>query len=276
MLGNPVSLGPVLLCLAAALTASLPLAAQTPTSDSPEISPLPKMKVLPDLRPSAEPFRHVSLTIFFENDGTFTAPTATPTATTPPAKASISPARSTLSPTPKPVAAPPTATLPVSYWSSRFTPPTTSPTPPAPDDRPYAGYLYGGLFYQRQSYNLNGIDTLDHVQLDLGFVGPSSLAEQSPSEVHRLTGDADPQGWDFQLGDEAQIQLNLRRQWRIDLLDAPLSPTATDHDPRWFDDIEMQLIPEVSLDVGTALQRTTPGPTSVSVPTCPTTSALPG
>ena len=140
-----------------------------------------------------------------------------------------------------------------------YTPDDTDREVPDPEDRPYAGFLYGGLFYQRQHYNLNGIDTLDHVQLDLGIVGPSSLAEEAQSEVHRLTNDPDPMGWDFQLGDEPQVQLNLRRQWRIDLLNEPLNPTAPDADPGWFNDLGLQLIPEVSLDIGTAKRRANAG-----------------
>ena len=260
MLSKPVPLGLVLLCLAAALTASPPLAAQTPTSDSaPGNIPAPNESI-PDLRPSTAPFTPVSLTIFFENDGTFARPNHNSD------RHYTSGQGFHIASPLNPIADTEASRRPSNRDAAGFVlvqqiyapDDITDPTPP-PDDRPYAGYLYGGLFYQRQSYNLNGIDTLDHVQLDLGFVGPSSLAEQSQSEVHRLTGDADPQGWDFQLGDEAQIQLNLRRQWRIDLLDAPLSPTATDHDPRWFDDIELQLIPEVSLDVGTALRRANAG-----------------
>ncbi len=173
-----------LLCLAAALTASPPLAAQAPTpafdSDSD-----PGIEAAPDLLTSAETFKPVSLTLFFENDGTFVRPNRgsdrhytsgqgfhlasplDPVTDTDDSRRSLN--RDAIG-----------FVLVQQIYAPED---ITDPNPP-PDDRPYAGYLYGGLFYQRQSYNPDGIDTLDHVQLDLGVVGPSSLAEQSQSEVH--------------------------------------------------------------------------------------------
>ncbi|BAM05414.1 lipid A deacylase LpxR family protein [Phycisphaera mikurensis] len=86
---------------------------------------------------------------------------------------------------------------------------------PDPDDQPYAGYLYGRLFLQRERDGW-----LDHLQLDLGVVGPSSLAEQTQGFVHRNISGDEPFGWDSQLGDELAANLTLRRSVRLDVLGA--------------------------------------------------------
>lgn len=92
-----------------------------------------------------------------------------------------------------------------------YAPEDLSRVDPDPDDQPYAGYLYGGLFLQRERN-----DWLDHLQLDLGVVGPSSLAEQTQGFVHRNISGEEPFGWDSQLGDELAANLTLRRSLRLD------------------------------------------------------------
>ena len=80
------------------------------------------------------------------------------------------------------------------------------------DDRPYAGIVYGGLSlydnvpmgHWRQATDLH---------LDIGLVGPSSLADSIQREVHRITDSERPNGWNNQLGDEAIVNVAMRRQW---------------------------------------------------------------
>lgn len=91
------------------------------------------------------------------------------------------------------------------------------------NDRPYAGYLYAGVFWQHADAELTSVD---HVQLDLGVVGPSSLAEETQEMVHRVISGDDPQGWDNQLRDEPTIQLTLRKKWRMLEGDIPLGDGA--------------------------------------------------
>jgi lipid A 3-O-deacylase len=55
---------------------------------------------------------------------------------------------------------------------------------------------------------------LDVIQLDLGIVGPSSLADKTQMFVHSLSGAALPKGWDQQLRDEPGIVLTYQRKWR--------------------------------------------------------------
>jgi len=124
-----------------------------------------------------------------------------------------------------------------------YTPEQIDNPTPNPDDRPYAGYLYVGGYWQRA-----GEQVFDQVQLDLGLVGPSSLAEEAQESVHSFFEDSlDPEGWDNQLRDEPTVQLTLRRKWRtpveagaFELAGLPLAG---------------QVIPSVELGLGTVKRQ---------------------
>lgn len=118
-----------------------------------------------------------------------------------------------------------------------FTPADISINPPDPTDRPYAGYLYFGVFFQRSNEQ-----TLDHIQLDIGLTGNSTLAENAQKIVHDVFNEPDPKGWDSQLEDEPTIQLTLRKKWRFDLGEVKLNDIPP---------IQFQVIPEAELAVGT-------------------------
>lgn len=130
----------------------------------------------------------------------------------------------------------------VLFAQQLFTPDNIA-QPREADDRPFAGYLYVGGFWQRQRN-----DVFDHVQVDVGVVGPSSLGEQVQELVHEFT-DADDPDWDGQLGDEFQFNLTLRRKWRFDLGQTSLAGRQ----------IDWQLIPRAELDVGTTYRRAAVG-----------------
>lgn len=92
-------------------------------------------------------------------------------------------------------------------WQGIYTPGATRRTDVIEDDRPYAGWLAIGASKQ---YDFRGFN---HVtEASFGVVGPSSLAEQAQSEVHRMIGDYVPRGWDNQLKDEPAV--NLRQEIR--------------------------------------------------------------
>lgn len=65
-----------------------------------------------------------------------------------------------------------------------------------PRDRPYAGWLYAGVFHR--------IDQPDGSEvafgLDLGCLGPCAGGEATQEFVHRLLHQPQPQGWDSQIG----------------------------------------------------------------------------
>ncbi|MCD6174857.1 MAG: lipid A deacylase LpxR family protein [Planctomycetes bacterium] len=71
-------------------------------------------------------------------------------------------------------------------------------------DMVFAGWLYTGMFAQRATDHL-----LDHLELSIGVIGPSSKAEQFQKALH------DAIGWDDQLGDELAVDLSFMRKQRL-------------------------------------------------------------
>lgn len=80
------------------------------------------------------------------------------------------------------------------------------------DDRPYAGLVYGGLSLY-EDVPMGSWRQATDLQLDIGLVGPSSLADSIQREVHRITESDRPNGWDNQLGDEAIVNVAMQRHW---------------------------------------------------------------
>lgn len=84
-----------------------------------------------------------------------------------------------------------------------FTPATTDLTIPNPADRPYAGIIALGLSLQvTRGNSYNGL------KLSAGLVGPWAMAEQTQRYVHALFGRGSPNGWDYQLDNEAILNLS--------------------------------------------------------------------
>ena len=88
---------------------------------------------------------------------------------------------------------------------------------PDPSDRPYAGFLYLGLGVINESPDLGDgtVRQLDQAELDLGVVGPDSLAEKSQKFVHRIIHDTIPQGWSYQLSNEPALVLMDEKTWKF-------------------------------------------------------------
>jgi hypothetical protein len=84
---------------------------------------------------------------------------------------------------------------------------------PDPNDRPYAGLLYGALSTQFSHDN-----QLHGLKLIVGVVGPASLAEETQTWAHRQIGSGEPQGWDYQLKNEPIFNLVYEHRRRYDLL----------------------------------------------------------
>lgn len=101
------------------------------------------------------------------------------------------------------------------FRQDMFTPEDFTNPNLVPDDRPYAGWLH--LDFTHQILTLDKEerhDRLDTWQLEIGVVGPSSLAEQAQREVHELVDAPEPRGWRHQLKDEPGIVLGYRRDFR--------------------------------------------------------------
>lgn len=91
-----------------------------------------------------------------------------------------------------------------------YTPDKTSTKVPDPNDRPYAGLL----LWQTSWF---AFDTFiaDKITLQLGMVGPASLAEHGQKFVHNITGASSPKGWGRQLENEPVFRLATQRNWRL-------------------------------------------------------------
>jgi hypothetical protein len=90
-----------------------------------------------------------------------------------------------------------------------FTASNTQIANPPPDERPYAGWLYGAIVLGVET----GL-TLDRVSLAVGVVGPASFAEQTQKFIHDLRRTDKPLGWDTQLRNEPGVVLMRQRSWR--------------------------------------------------------------
>ena len=100
------------------------------------------------------------------------------------------------------------------FGQSIFTPENLRLNPPDPNDRPYAGWLYGGVgLYQETDHH-----SLDHLQLLIGVVGPAALGEQIQNGFHDLISGINSQvtaaGWGSQLKNEPGVVLTYEHKWR--------------------------------------------------------------
>ena len=83
-----------------------------------------------------------------------------------------------------------------------FTPNDTEARALVKNDRPYAGWLYGGVSFISKNESV-----LDTLEVQFGVVGPWSLAEESQRLVHDIRNLKSPQGWDNQLNNEPGLEL---------------------------------------------------------------------
>lgn len=86
------------------------------------------------------------------------------------------------------------------------------------DDRPYAGWLYLGLAYNKR-FPAHGpwSERLDSTELRAGMVGPASLARFSQNLIHDARGFPRFLGWDNQLRNEPGLQVIGERKYKAPL-----------------------------------------------------------
>jgi hypothetical protein len=103
----------------------------------------------------------------------------------------------------------------VAYFlgQSIFTPKEIKLTAPDPRDRPYAGWLYGGVSLLQETDRR----VLDHFELQLGIVGPQALGQSTQNDWHQLIGKATA-AWTTQLQAEPGIDLSYERKWAVPLI----------------------------------------------------------
>jgi hypothetical protein len=103
----------------------------------------------------------------------------------------------------------------VHIGQSIFTPGDTSIKELIPADRPYAGWLYLGLTLQRRGMAAGRWPTLESLEMQLGVIGPESLAEDAQTWVHEVRSFDLPQGWDNQIHAEPGVELRYWRGWKL-------------------------------------------------------------
>lgn len=96
-----------------------------------------------------------------------------------------------------------------------YTPHDRTSTQLLPNDRPYAGWLYGGMSLHSITDFGNGRREQETVELNLGIVGPWSLAEEAQDLVHEVRLIDTFEGWDHQLKNEPGLLLSYERKWRL-------------------------------------------------------------
>jgi hypothetical protein len=98
----------------------------------------------------------------------------------------------------------------ISFGQNMYTPEDIETRELIKDDRPYAGLTYLGLALHRKNEII-----LDTIELNIGIVGPDSLAEDGQKLVHEITGSSIPNGWGNQLDNEFGFALTLQRSRRF-------------------------------------------------------------
>ena len=63
-------------------------------------------------------------------------------------------------------------------------------------DRPYAAYLYASFFRLNNHPSRHQCLT---TALEIGFIGPAAGGKELQTAIHRVTGNAEPRGWDYQI-----------------------------------------------------------------------------
>ena len=107
-----------------------------------------------------------------------------------------------------------------SLGQNMYTPKDITRATAQPNDRPWAGFLYGSM-----ALTSGDREQVDDVELNVGIVGPSALAGEAQRLIHRLGDYRKPRGWDNQLHDEPALNLMMQRRWPT-LWEATVADTA--------------------------------------------------
>ena len=100
--------------------------------------------------------------------------------------------------------------LGLAFGQNIYTPRNTRVKNPDPADRPYAGWSYLELGFVSKTPSIS-----DSLSLQVGLIGPHSLAEDAQRTWHELIDIQRPRGWDYQLRDEMGVNVVFERRWRM-------------------------------------------------------------
>jgi lipid A 3-O-deacylase len=102
-----------------------------------------------------------------------------------------------------------------SFGQNIYTPVDLTQTSIIETDRPYAGWLYLGYTRNIRGTTASGIPLQDHLNIQMGVIGPWALGDQAQSWWHRLIGVDVAQGWANQLHNEFGFLLQANRRWLV-------------------------------------------------------------
>jgi lipid A 3-O-deacylase len=125
-----------------------------------------------------------------------------------------------------------------------YTPSDTRRATRDPADRPYAGWLYGGLAVineMRDGDARRRSDRIETLELNLGVVGPGAGGELVQNRWHGFIEVAPAMGWDTQLPTEPGVALFYERKWRS-LFDIEL--------PRLGHHVAVDILPHAAVSLG--------------------------
>jgi hypothetical protein len=128
-----------------------------------------------------------------------------------------------------------TTALTFSVGQNLYTPRDISRSIPDPDDRPYAGWLYGSAALSTITNNHR-----EQIEVAIGVVGPAALGKITQNFVHNhITTDADdPQGWDSQLKNEPGLMVSWSREY------------PEFWEANWDDFIHLSFMPNLGITLG--------------------------
>lgn len=107
----------------------------------------------------------------------------------------------------------------ISIGQNMYTPENTFTSQLLPKERPYAGWLYLGFGLVANQRDKR----YDKVQLEVGMVGPDSLAGKTQRFWHSMWGIPVPEGWDNQLRNEPGVVLYYEQARRYVKRDVPFN-----------------------------------------------------
>ena len=122
-----------------------------------------------------------------------------------------------------------------SFGQSMFTPSNLTISASQPDDRPYAGWLYGD--YGLIAEGKNAVTTAD---VELGVVGPAAGGKRLQINLHQILKGTSPNGWNNQVENQPGIDLTVTRQWR-------------QQDPLEWQGVQLEIEPHIGATAGSVM-----------------------
>lgn len=99
----------------------------------------------------------------------------------------------------------------VIFGQSIFTPDNIGDDIPQEDDRPYAGWAYGGVGFVQDTDRRR----LDNLEFLVGLVGPGAQGRPTQNDWHQFIGVDGADGWDYQIHNEPGVMLTYERKYRF-------------------------------------------------------------